>query len=79
MWEDWPDWRRSILRGSEKYSWISEEEPDFGENLNASQIGLCLILCRVENFQRFLSRGKKLRQLQNEQVKGKHHQNLVHN
>lgn len=32
MWEDWPGWRRrSILKGSENYSQISQEEPDFGE------------------------------------------------
>lgn len=46
--------------------------------LNASWIGMSLILWTMENPQRFL-RGKEVRQLWKDQAKGKHGQALVNN
>lgn len=71
MWKDGPGkGRRSMLRGSEKYMPLP---------LNASRIGMGLVLWTMENPQRFLSRGKEVRQLWKEQVKAKHDQDLANN
>lgn len=52
-----------MLRGSEKCMPLL---------LNASRIDMSLVLWMTENLQRFLSRGKEVRQLWKEQAKAKH-------
>lgn len=59
-----------MLRRTEKYMPLP---------LNASWVGMGLVLWTMENPQRFLNRGEVVRQSRKEQVKAKHRQDSVNN